>query len=353
MTKITNFVWDPVNDCVISELNGTGAVQAVYTHEPRQYGRVLSQRRGTTSHFHHHDALGSTRFLTDSSGNVTDTYLNDAWGNSVAQTGTTINPFRWVGKYGYYTDNATAQVYVRVRMYQPTTARWTSTKAKGGKITPSTDYRLSPIPHQQESNSSRQNALQQSYYRRIATSSLPCSQDDPCPCKNSDAGCRFNIELRGTLHTLPFLVSDLQLVLAYTPTIPLIAPPLPPQPNRKDDECFGDYGRTNRGTIEVETSNGTVCRYNASNFNDPFGYPEEGTISEECRIIFSKPHGSRPPYGTPPYYQAGSIYQFLVDIARITIDFDIELFCGCGPMDKLSRPTTRAAGTLSVKLNIP
>jgi hypothetical protein len=122
MTKITNFVWDPVNDCVISELDGTGAVQAVYTNEPQQYGGVLSQRRGTTSHFHHHDALGSTRFLTDSSGNVTDTYLNDAWGNSVASTGTTVNPFRWVGKYGYYTDNSTGQVYVRARMYQPTVA---------------------------------------------------------------------------------------------------------------------------------------------------------------------------------------------------------------------------------------
>ncbi|MEI7702015.1 MAG: RHS repeat-associated core domain-containing protein [Planctomycetia bacterium] len=125
MTKITNFVWNPVDDCIISELDGTGAVQAVYTNEPQQYGGVLSQRRGTTSHYHHHDALGSTRFLTDSSGNVTDTYLHDAWGNLVASTGTTTNPFKWVGKYGYYTDNSTAQVYVRARMYQPTVARWT------------------------------------------------------------------------------------------------------------------------------------------------------------------------------------------------------------------------------------
>ncbi|MEI7702864.1 MAG: RHS repeat-associated core domain-containing protein, partial [Planctomycetia bacterium] len=41
-------------------------------------------------------------------------------------TGTTVNPFRWVGKYGYYTDNGTGQVYVRARMYQPTVARWVS-----------------------------------------------------------------------------------------------------------------------------------------------------------------------------------------------------------------------------------
>ncbi|MFO0976499.1 MAG: RHS repeat-associated core domain-containing protein [Planctomycetaceae bacterium] len=122
----TTFVWDPVSDCVLMELDETDNVKAVYTNEAKQYGGVLSQRRGNTSHYHHHDALGSTRFLTDSSGNVTDTYLNDAWGNSVASTGTTVNPFRWVGKYGYYTDNSTGQIYVRARMYQPTVARWAS-----------------------------------------------------------------------------------------------------------------------------------------------------------------------------------------------------------------------------------
>ena len=108
------------------ELDETDNVKAVYTNEAKQYGGVLSQRRGNTSHYHHHDALGSTRFLTDSSANVTDTYLNDAWGNSVASTGTTVNPFRWVGKYGYYTDRSTGQVYVRARMYQPTAVRWCS-----------------------------------------------------------------------------------------------------------------------------------------------------------------------------------------------------------------------------------
>jgi RHS repeat-associated protein len=117
----TIFVWDSVNDCVMSELDGSGAVQVTYTNEPQQYGGVISQRRGTTTSA---DALGSTCVLTDNSGAVTDTYLNDAWGNSVASTGATLNPFRWVGKYGYYTDNSTGQVYVRARMYQPIVARW-------------------------------------------------------------------------------------------------------------------------------------------------------------------------------------------------------------------------------------
>jgi RHS repeat-associated protein len=126
MVTVTKYVWDPVFDCVSHELDENNDVKAVYHNEPQQYGGVLSQRRGSTSHYHHHDALGSTRFLTDSSGNVTDTYLNDAWGNSVATFGTTVNPFKWVGKYGYYTDASTGQVYVRARMYQPTAARWCS-----------------------------------------------------------------------------------------------------------------------------------------------------------------------------------------------------------------------------------
>jgi RHS repeat-associated protein len=126
MVTVTRYVWDPVLDCVTHELDENNAVKAVYHNEPQQYGGVLSQRRGTTSHYHHHDALGSTRFLTDSSGNVTDTYLHDAWGNLVASTGTTVNPFRWVGKYGYYTDNSTGQVYVRARTYEPSTAGWTA-----------------------------------------------------------------------------------------------------------------------------------------------------------------------------------------------------------------------------------
>ncbi|MBL8820597.1 MAG: RHS repeat-associated core domain-containing protein [Planctomyces sp.] len=127
----TTFVWDPVNDCVISELDGTGATQAVYTNEPQQYGGVLSQRRGSTSSFLHADALGTTRLLTSTAGATTDTYLFDAWGNPVSSTGSTVNPFRWVGRYGYYTDLATGLVYVRARVYTPSLQQWCSRDPAG------------------------------------------------------------------------------------------------------------------------------------------------------------------------------------------------------------------------------
>ena len=126
MTTTTNFVWDSVSDCVLSELDGNNAVLAVYTNEPQQFGGVLSQRRGTTTSTLHADALGTTRALTSSTQTTTDTYLYDAWGNLVASSGTTVNPFRWVGRYGYYQDSSTGLVYVWARMYQPTVARWMS-----------------------------------------------------------------------------------------------------------------------------------------------------------------------------------------------------------------------------------
>ena len=133
MTTTTNFVWDSVSDCAISELDGTNAVQAVYTNEPQQFGSVVSQRRSSTSHWLHADALGTTRLLTSSTQTTSDTYLLDAWGNPITGSGLTVNPFRWVGQYGYYQDASTGLVYVRARMYQPTVARWCSKDPIGFK----------------------------------------------------------------------------------------------------------------------------------------------------------------------------------------------------------------------------
>ena len=121
----TNYLWDEVSDNVIAEYE-SGVATAVYTQEPGLYGNLISQRRSGVSHFYHFDARGDTRNLTDSTENVTDSATYDAWGNSVASSGSTVTPYRFIGRQGYQTDTATGQVYVRARMYQPTAARWTS-----------------------------------------------------------------------------------------------------------------------------------------------------------------------------------------------------------------------------------
>lgn len=125
-TETVKFVWDPVADAYLAEFNGSNVLQATYSQEPVQFGRALTQRRSTTSSWYHTDSQGSTQALSNSSQVTSDTYLYDAWGNPITSTGTTVNPFRWVGNVGYYFDSDTGLYYIRARTYQPTIARWTS-----------------------------------------------------------------------------------------------------------------------------------------------------------------------------------------------------------------------------------
>ena len=121
-----NFHWDPIDDCVMSETDQSGNTIAAYTHEPGQYGPLLSENRGGTEFYHHYDALGSTTMLTNDAGNVTDTFAHDAWGNRVVRTGSTPTPYQWVGCWGYQFNISTGGYYIRERTYSPNISRWTS-----------------------------------------------------------------------------------------------------------------------------------------------------------------------------------------------------------------------------------
>ena len=54
-------------------------------------------------------------------GSVTDSYLYDSFGNVISggTTGTTSNPFRYVGRLGYYVSPALVSYYLRARIYRP------------------------------------------------------------------------------------------------------------------------------------------------------------------------------------------------------------------------------------------
>lgn len=120
------FVWDTVDDCVIQETDGAGTTLVTYTHEPNDYGPLLSQERGGQTTYYHFDAIGSTRFLTDDSQVVTDTYLADAWGNSVVATEATKNAYQWCGCWGYDRNQVTIDYYIRQRCFCPNVARWSA-----------------------------------------------------------------------------------------------------------------------------------------------------------------------------------------------------------------------------------
>jgi len=69
-------------------------------------------------HYYHQDQLGSTRAITDQTGNVAATSTYDPYGNPVSQTGTLTNPFGYAGQY---TDPETGLQYLRARYYDPQT----------------------------------------------------------------------------------------------------------------------------------------------------------------------------------------------------------------------------------------
>ena len=82
---------------VMDELQG-GSVSRIYS-----YGLELINQRQTlsgapTTSFYGFDGHGSVRFLTSSTGAITDTYDFDAFGNLISQTGSTPNNYLFAGE---------------------------------------------------------------------------------------------------------------------------------------------------------------------------------------------------------------------------------------------------------------
>ena len=83
----------PTHYAQVAEEVVGGSVNAQFT-----YGLMrISQNRAGVVSYYGFDAGGSTRELLNSSGAVTDTYSYDAFGNTVAQTGSTPNEFLYCG----------------------------------------------------------------------------------------------------------------------------------------------------------------------------------------------------------------------------------------------------------------
>ncbi len=74
--------------------------------------------------FHHFDEVGSTIFLTDGTGAITDSYAYDALGRLLAESGASDSPFTFHGRYGVVRDG---HLYsMRARYYDPICARFIS-----------------------------------------------------------------------------------------------------------------------------------------------------------------------------------------------------------------------------------
>lgn len=134
---VTKYVVDATSRTpeVLVETDSSGQVVASYT-----YGlELISQRRHGADSFYLHDALGSTRALTDGSGAVTDSYSYDAFGQLTSSSGTTVNSFLYTGQQN---DVASGFYYLRARYYNPSAGRFLSMDPYRGALNaPATQHR--------------------------------------------------------------------------------------------------------------------------------------------------------------------------------------------------------------------
>ena len=76
--------------------------------------------------FYHFDETGNTTALTGEDGAVTDTYAVSPFGEVIARSGGTDNPFLWLGAYSVMEEPSAGLYYHRMRFYDPVTARFLS-----------------------------------------------------------------------------------------------------------------------------------------------------------------------------------------------------------------------------------
>ncbi len=119
----TNFIWDDQNVLQDSDVNLLTLAQ--YTDFPDGWGGLTSQRRSGVSSFYGPDSLSSSRVLISIGGSITDSYTFKAFGEEYGVTGSTTNPYRYTGIFGYRRDMATRQ-YVRARYLDVLNGRWIS-----------------------------------------------------------------------------------------------------------------------------------------------------------------------------------------------------------------------------------
>ncbi len=114
---------------VLEELQG-GNVNRVYTYGTNRISEDQLISGNWTLSFYGYDGQGSVRYLTNSSGIVTDTYTYDAFGNLISQMGTTPNVFLYDGEQN---DNNLGQYYLRARFMNEAIGRFQTMDSYQGR----------------------------------------------------------------------------------------------------------------------------------------------------------------------------------------------------------------------------
>ena len=113
----SQFVWDVSSNLPLDIKDGSTA----YIFGPQ--ARPIEQINASTAFWLHHDQLGTTRLVSDSSGANQATYTFDAYGNLATSSGTAAIPVRFAGEY---LDAESGLYYLRSRLYDPSTGQFIS-----------------------------------------------------------------------------------------------------------------------------------------------------------------------------------------------------------------------------------
>jgi RHS repeat-associated protein len=124
---VLNYVWNYATSLPsVATVQSGGADLRYYVYTPDGTLLYSIEAADSTRHYYHFDQSGSTLFLTDDNANITDTYAITPFGESVAQNGSTDNPFTWLGQLGAMQEGSTSLFYLRARYYDSATARFLS-----------------------------------------------------------------------------------------------------------------------------------------------------------------------------------------------------------------------------------
>ena len=115
---ITKYLYD--SEDILLEFDGTNIQIARYTHGLGVDEPLIMERGGQIS-FYNADGLGSITDLTDSSGNVVQSYVYDSFGKIKQQIGSIVNPYTYTSREY---DAESSLYYYRARYYDKSMGRF-------------------------------------------------------------------------------------------------------------------------------------------------------------------------------------------------------------------------------------
>ena len=118
---ITRYIYD--GEDIVLEYDGTNTFVARYSHGDQTDQPLAVQRAGLGFFYYQSDHQGSITHLTDSSGNIANSYLYDSYGRPTNIFESVIQPFTYTGREF---DTESGLYYYRARFYNPHTGRFLS-----------------------------------------------------------------------------------------------------------------------------------------------------------------------------------------------------------------------------------